>query len=412
MAGRAPRKVLHVMNAAVGGAALSTLGLMRELQKRGIASSAVCHDAGSPEEREAIREATLGEVVFTSLYWWNKKIRTPGWKRPLSEAKQWLRTGVHRVSAAKVAMAYRKWGADLLHSNTLTTIEGAVVSRWLDVPHVWHVRERVGPGNPFVFPLEGDGFLRFLSRHADVVIANSHTSAVPLRSPLLGPQLRVIPNGLALDAYLALPRRQDVKVIVAKVGNLTSAVKKHSLFIEAATRVKSSTEVEFRLYGLAPEPGTHRHVDELRAQAARCNVRVMGFVDPVQIMKEIDVLVHAADGESFGRVIVEGMGAGLPVVGVNGGGVAELVQHEKTGLLGPIDDAGAMAAHLQRLIDDAALRAHMGDAGRVVAKTKYSIEGCATAVASAYADALATHSRAASQMSLFAEWARGHWPGL
>ncbi len=399
------------MNAAIGGAALSTLGLMRALKKRGIASSAVCHDAGSAEEREAVRTATEGEALFTPLYWWNKKIRSPVWKRPLSETKQWLRTGGHRVSAARVAMAYRAWGADLLHSNTVTTLEGAVVSRWLDVPHVWHVREMVGAGNPFVFPLEGDDFLRFLSRHADVVIANSYASAISLRAASLERQLRVIPNGLELDAYLALPRRRDAKVVVAKVGNLTSVVKKHSLFMEAAALVKSSTPVEFRLYGLAPEPGSHAHVDKLREQAAQCHVRVMGFADPVKIMGDIDILAHAADGESFGRVIVEGMAAGLPVVGVNGGGVAELVQHEKTGLLGPIDDASAMASHLQRLIDDAALRTRMGDAGRALAKEKYSIDGCAEAVASAYAEAMGTHSRAASQMSLWAEWARGHWRG-
>ena len=52
-------------------------------------------------------------------------------------------------------------------------------------------------------------------------------------------------------------------------------------------------------------------------------------------MGEVDVLVHPAESESFGRVIVEGMAAGLPVVGVAAGGVGEIVRHEETGLLVP-----------------------------------------------------------------------------
>ena len=40
-------------------------------------------------------------------------------------------------------------------------------------------------------------------------------------------------------------------------------------------------------------------------------------------MHEIDILVHPADNESFGRVAVEAMAAGLPVVGMRGGGIGE-----------------------------------------------------------------------------------------
>ena len=43
--------------------------------------------------------------------------------------------------------------------------------------------------------------------------------------------------------------------------------------------------------------------------------------------------VHPADNESFGRIVVEAMAAGLPVVGVRGGGVGEIVVDGETGLL-------------------------------------------------------------------------------
>ena len=62
---RRPRHVLHVLNSAGGGAALSTIGLIESLRERGIESSAVCHDAGSPSEREQLHAATRGKLLFT-----------------------------------------------------------------------------------------------------------------------------------------------------------------------------------------------------------------------------------------------------------------------------------------------------------------------------------------------------------
>ena len=88
-----PKKVLHILNSAAGGAALSTLSLIDYLTAQGIASAAVCHDAGTPQERQALEDAVGGDVLYTRLYWWNRKIRMPAWKRPLVEARQIVATG-------------------------------------------------------------------------------------------------------------------------------------------------------------------------------------------------------------------------------------------------------------------------------------------------------------------------------
>jgi glycosyltransferase involved in cell wall biosynthesis len=397
------------MNAAGGGAALSTLALMKALKERGIDSCAVCHDAGTPEERAAIVEETQGEVTFTPLYWWNRKTRTPGWKRPLSEAKQRLKTGFHRASAAKVATKFRQWNAELIHSNTLTTLEGAVASRWLDCPHVWHVRELVGPEQPFVFPVQGEALAVFLARHADVVVANSSASAAALRFPALATKLRVIPNGLELARFLRIEPRRSKPPVVAMVANLTSPVKKHGLFLDAASRVDASLGVEFRLYGHAPPVGAEPYADQIRSRAEAINARICGFQDPAVFLADIDVLVHPLESESFGRGVLEAMAAGKAVVGVDGGGVGELVSHGETGLLGPADDPVAMAQNITKLLSNGADRERMGQTGRQVARDKYDIGVCADSLVVAYSDAINAHSKMQSQLGLIVEWAWGKW---
>ena len=110
-AGRRPKKVLHVLPAAEGGASLSARGLMKTLRDRGIESCVACHDSGEALRSE-LEAVSRGEVLFTPLYWWNRKTRATAWKRPLIEARQAIQTGLGRLSAARVATFALRCGAD------------------------------------------------------------------------------------------------------------------------------------------------------------------------------------------------------------------------------------------------------------------------------------------------------------
>ena len=73
---------------------------------------------------------------------------------------------------------------------------------------------------------------------------------------------------------------------------------------------------------------------------------------------------HGLSVEGFGLVYLEAAAHGLPVVAHAVGGVGEAVIDGTTGLLVPPDQPTALTAALARLIDDAALRRRLGDAGR------------------------------------------------
>jgi glycosyltransferase involved in cell wall biosynthesis len=395
---RRPAKVLHVLNGASGGAALSTLGLIASLEQLGVASCAVCHVAGSAAERRGLADAVHGEVVFTPLYWWNRKTRHSPVLRPLVELRQIARTGWARGSTRQVRSAAVRWGAQLIHTNTIVTPEGGMAAAQLGIPHVWHVRELIGPGKPFRFAHEGRGFGDHVSRHASKLIANSNVTASLISGWLPPGLLDVVPNGIDVVQFSPSPRPPRGKLVVAMVAGLTARWKKHAVFVEAALRVDPGLPVEFRIYGHDPSAGGNRpggpYIDELHARIARAGAAARfgwpGHVaDPRQVMAEIDVLVHAADHESFGRVIVEAMAAGLPVVGVNGGGVAEIVVHDATGLLVPPDDPVAMATAIEALVHDPAHRVALGSAGRQRAIERYSLDACARGVLAVYEDAMA-----------------------
>lgn len=393
-----PRRVLHVLNGAGGGAALSVLSLIGAMAVEGITSCAVSNDGGTPEERARLRDAVGGDVLFTRLYWWNRKIRIPLWRRPLSEAKQIIVTGWSLGSAARVAASAVRWNADLIHTNTILTPEGGLAARRLGLPHVWHLRELVGPGNPFRLPHEGPSFGRYMAAHCSKLVANSHTSAETVRSWVAGDILEVVPNGIDIGRFH--PRStaaEPGRVVVAMVGNLTSRTKKHALFIDAAARVDRSLPIEWRIYGHDPSHGGatkgEHYVDALHAQLARSRLANRfvwpGHVaDPAEIMSQIDILVHPADNESFGRVVVEAMAAALPVVGARGGGVAEIIDDGRTGFVAEAGNAAALAARIEQLARDRQLRAELGAAGRRRALEKYSLEACVAGILRVYQQAM------------------------
>jgi glycosyltransferase involved in cell wall biosynthesis len=394
-----PRRVLHVMNGASGGAALSTLELIAEFRKAGIDSIVVCDDSGTESERKLIRDAVDGRVLFHPLYWWNRKIRARSlWRRPLIELRQWWRTGGGRRSAANVAAIARRHGADLIHTNTSLTPEGGLAARQLGIPHVWHIRELIGPGFPYRFSQEGRAFGDRLASLATIVVANSHVTARAIQRWLPDELLRVVPNGIDLERFTSVaPPSPHKRVVAAMVANMSSRSKKQSLFLQAAALVSADLPIEFRIYGHPPETTSIRAEWQRRLQSLGLSerFRFAGFiVDRVRMMSEIDVLVHTADQESFGRVVVEAMAAARPVVGVRAGGVAETTVDEDTGLLSAPNDPIGLARNIERLATDPVLCRKLGTAGRKRALAEYSVQRCASRMLQVYAEAVSRHSAA------------------
>lgn len=388
-----PRAVLHVMNGAGGGAALSTLDLILALRERGIESCVVCHEGGTSAERRALGQATHGAVRYTWLYWWHRKIRVPAWRRPFVEWKQAWRTGLGRFSTGVVAEAARAYGADLIHTNSALLPDGGLAAQRLGLPHVWHLRELLGPGRPYELSWTGPALGEALVSRASVLVANSETTAACVRPWVPADRLHVVPNGIDLRVFGTRPQTPRARVVVGMLAHLTSRMKNHRLFVEAAALVDSALPVEFRIVGHGAEASGDSYVADLVAR-----VRALGLHDrfrfvpfhlkPATVLEELDILAHPTENESFGRVAVEAMAAGLPVVGVRGGGVGEIVDDGTTGLLVPPQDSREFARALERLIRDADLRRAMGAAGRRRAEERFSLPRCVAGILGAYEAAM------------------------
>jgi glycosyltransferase involved in cell wall biosynthesis len=106
-------------------------------------------------------------------------------------------------------------------------------------------------------------------------------------------------------------------------------------------------------------------------------------------LERADLLVHPARWEGFGLVLLEAMLASRPVVASGVSAIPEIVVDGETGLLVPPDDAGALAAAVDRLLAEPELGRRLGAAGRARARSEFSVARMAAATAAVYRRSLA-----------------------
>jgi L-malate glycosyltransferase len=161
------------------------------------------------------------------------------------------------------------------------------------------------------------------------------------------------------------------EVMILHSSNLRP-VKRIDLLLETVARIKSRES--FKLVILAGgsfEP----FVEDARRLGIEDRIIVRENVLEVEdYLQAADMGLITSESESFCLSILELMAFGCPSVATNVGGIPEVVEHNKTGLLVPFGDAELSAQAVEKLISDPQLRKRLGDAAQTVSKSKFSVE--------------------------------------
>lgn len=94
--------------------------------------------------------------------------------------------------------------------------------------------------------------------------------------------------------------------------------------------------------------------------------------DVPDVLRGCEIMVHPSLAEGIPLGAQEGMAAGLPVVGTNVDGTPEVVVHEQTGLLVPVNDVPQLSKAMIRLLSDRPLAQRLGAAARTLITTRLS----------------------------------------
>ncbi|MPZ14454.1 MAG: glycosyltransferase [Chloroflexi bacterium] len=162
------------------------------------------------------------------------------------------------------------------------------------------------------------------------------------------------------------------------------------LLVEACARLPQT--VELLIFGSGPALSEVQAAAEARGMTER--VRFAGIVASGEMprrLQELDVVVLPSISrfnwtEQFGRILVEAMACGIPVIGSTCGDIPTVIGD--AGLIFPEGDVDALATALDRLASDVALRAELARRGRTRVLEHFTYEQIATATVDVYREAL------------------------
>jgi len=192
----------------------------------------------------------------------------------------------------------------------------------------------------------------------------------------------LIPNGIPTSEYAPSAERRACwraehgiephAIVITHVGRFVE-VKNHALLVNAFARLHSTTPLYLVLVGGGElEGAVRRQVEQLGLPQ---KVRFLGIRSDVpDILNASDIFALSSRWEGNPMSVQEAMASGLPVVSTAVGGVPELVQHGKTGLLVPPENVDALAQALQQLIDQPDQRCLLGKQARQHAQQHFDIQ--------------------------------------
>ena len=104
-------------------------------------------------------------------------------------------------------------------------------------------------------------------------------------------------------------------------------------------------------------------------------VHMVGFRNDLRrVMPNLYAVIHPAEKEGLGVALLQASACSVPVVAARAGGIPEVVRHDENGLTFDVGDVGALKQHLVHLLSDRRLRDRLGEEGRRLATSAFSID--------------------------------------
>lgn len=251
-----------------------------------------------------------------------------------------------------------------VYNNTIVNLYTPWATFLTRTPCLWHIRE-------IRKERRGRLLFVFLFKYlVDMVVFNSTDTMLGYYSKPCKHWF-VVYNGVAVSSHL--PTRQPKELItLGYIGQLIPH-KRPELFIQI---VKAIHQKRPHIQAIIAGDGASRLSLEHLVQVMELQnvVTFLGYVmDTKEVYNQIDIFILTSAQEPFGRVLIEAMANGIPVVASNVGGVSEVVQHNVTGYLVPDNDLDAFVQAVTTLIENPTLGDKMGLAGYHYVQNNFSL---------------------------------------
>ncbi|MFZ2447564.1 MAG: glycosyltransferase family 4 protein [Syntrophobacteraceae bacterium] len=389
-------KILFIQHAgALGGSTYSLLLLMRGLARRGYRPEvALVHPAADVRGLYADEGFPVHDAPRIGIF----AHTTGGWAhlRSVASIRQFMNTLYRWRSGQEATIRLvQRVNPDLVHLNSVVLCPSAIALRKEGVPFVWHVRECP--------PFQG-ARTSFIRRH----LLNSpqviFLSEYDRRQWTKSTHGTILPNSVDFSKIDEAPTRNEarkllglgpVSPVVLYLGGVVM-IKGFHVLLEAALEVVEKradalflmpgSEIRLAERGLKRTvqrilpyfnmgTGAQRVLRFIRENGLEHSVRLLPFAkDVMPYFAACDVLVFPSVLPHFARPVIEASAFGKPVIGSDIGGVRELIEPGRTGILCRPGDPEDLASGILRLLNDREGSVRIGAAARETASRMYGAD--------------------------------------
>ncbi|CAN5685800.1 glycosyltransferase family 4 protein [soil metagenome] len=291
----------------------------------------------------------------------------------------------------RYAKYLRKKDKTIIHTNSSATLIGAYFSLWMRVPHVWHIREFGLDDYNFNYNF-GYKYFNFWVNKAKAVIAISRSIYEKRIKNCNTLRKEIIYNGVIFSneipeqnfSSVQSIRYEDEKIIFGIIGLIC----KEKGQDEAIDAFYLFNKIHKNAQLLIAGNGTDEYVEMLKQKVneyhLESKVIFKGFIENAnEFYNKLDCLLMCSKNEAFGRVTIEAMSKGVPVIGYNNAGTSEIIQDGYNGLLYSNGPFGLSEMMLMYARDKSMQRTMMQEALQTV-KERFTIEAYSKAVYNVY----------------------------
>lgn len=334
-----------------------------------------------PEEgllAERLRRSDV-PVMVAHYYHWLGRCRTD---RLL---KGRLRIILNLLEVFRISGKVKALKPSIVFSNTLASPFGALLAAKLNLPHIWHIREFVHEDMGREFDVGMSRAVKWINRSVKIV-CNSHAVLNKWNRYLVnsGSHFCVVYNGFdfdeqengnAVEKYdWQMNGRNPLHLVI--IGSILPR-KGHEDAIRAVADLErmGGPSVQLIIVG----GGEEKYIRFLKVLAKDLGVsdkiEWKGFQENVNsYFQEAIAALVCSRHEPFGRVAVEAMAAGVPVVSTRSGGLPEIIEDGQSGLLYDVEDHAALARAIRRLLLNRDLYLRISETAKARVRTRFTVE--------------------------------------
>jgi glycosyltransferase involved in cell wall biosynthesis len=388
-----PPRILFISNTAnLYGSERSLLAVVSHFKKSDRIIPLVALPSDGPLASK-LHAAKVDFVVIPYLHWSGKSNANRKLLGP-------IRFLLNSLLVAFAPFFLRRRDIALVYTNALSTPFGALLAKKLGVPHIWHIREFLHEdiGRDFDLPR----LARYLLRQADNIICNSIAVKTKWSRYLSHRAITVIYNGFDFSER---PRedgnaryRRCVQAQSPPTLIFVGQIRPHKGIedaIRAIAQLGSDTALTAQLEIVGDGPEEYQETLKDLAAKLRVSTRVVwrGFLDdPSPRLEHAAIAVVCSRNEAFGRVAVESMASGVPLVGTASGGLPEILENGRLGLLYTPGDYKALASAIRKLLNDADTYRFLSENAATSVRERFSVSKYVEGVESLIFSSLADHS--------------------